>query len=227
MKNRIQAGLLVIFLTILGVLGYNAWLLETTPPERTYTEFLSNLENEQLASVHIQGPEIRGEDNSGMKFRTFSPDLPALMPMLLSGEVIVSAEAQATLFDRLMLMFLLVMTIIGLWFIFAKSSFRGSNIWKETRFQVRTGAGDMKTFADVAGIDEVREELREIVDFLKNYEKYNLLGGRIPKGVLLQGPPGTGKTLLAQAIAGEASVPFYLMGGSDLSRCLQESVRPG
>jgi len=114
-----------------------------------------------------------------------------------------------------MLMFLLVMTMIGLWFIFAKSSFRGSNIWKDDRFQVRTGAGDMKTFADVAGIDEVREELREIVDFLKNYEKYNLLGGRIPKGVLLQGPPGTGKTLLAQAIAGEASVPFYLMGGSD------------
>ncbi len=73
----------------------------------------------------------------------------------------------------------------------------------------------MKTFADVAGIDEVREELKEIVDFLKNHEKYNLLGGRIPKGVLLQGPPGTGKTLLAQAIAGEASVPFYLIGGSD------------
>jgi cell division protease FtsH len=215
MKNRIQAGLLVIFLTILGVLGYNAWLLETTPPERTYTEFLSNLENEQLASVHIQGPEIRGEDSSGMKFRTFSPDLPALMPLLLSAEVIVSAEAPATLFDRLMLMFLLIMTMIGLWFIFVKSSFRGSNIWKDDRFQVRTGAGDMKTFADVAGIDEVREELREIVDFLKNYEKYNLLGGRIPKGVLLQGPPGTGKTLLAQAIAGEASVPFYLMGGSD------------
>ena len=159
MKNRIQAGLLVIFLTILGVLGYNAWLLETTPPERTYTDFLSNLENEKLASVHIQGPEIRGEDKSGMEFRTFSPDLPALMPLLLSGEVIVSAEAPATLFDRLMLIFLLIMTMIGVWFIFIKSSSRGSNIWKDDRFQVRTGAGDMKTFADVAGIDAEEMEI--------------------------------------------------------------------
>ena len=215
MKNRVQAGLLVIFLTVFGVLGYNAWLLETTPPERTYTEFLSDLKRGQVVSVHLKGSEIRGEDRAGLQFRTFSPDLPTLVPFLLSGEVTVSAEEPPTLFNQLMPVFFLVSIMIGLWFIFAKVSFSGGNIWKKNHFQIRTGPGDMKTFADVAGIDEVREELKEIVDFLKNHEKYNLLGGRIPKGVLLQGPPGTGKTLLARAIAGEASVPFYLIGGSD------------
>ncbi len=215
MKNRVQAGLLVIFLTILGVLGYNAWLLETTPPERTYTEFISDLTNGQLASVHLKGSEIRGEDRAGIQFRTFSPDLPALVPLLISSEVSVSAEKPSTLFDHLMSLSLLGMVMIGLWFIFAGSSRSGAKTWQGNRFQIRAGPGDMKTFADVAGIDEVREELKEIVDFLKNHEKYNLLGGRIPKGVLLQGPPGTGKTLLARAIAGEACVPFYLIGGSD------------
>lgn len=215
MKNRVQAGLLIIFLTVLGVLGYNAWLLETTPPERTYTEFLTDVKNGQVTVVHLKGPEIRGEDRSGRQFRTFSPDLPALVPLLLSGGVKVSAEEPSTLFDRFMTMSLLGMTMIGLWFIFTRGVSRGGNRWKENSFQIRAGPGDMKTFADVAGIDEVREELKEIVDFLKNHEKYNMLGGRIPKGVLLQGPPGTGKTLLARAIAGEASVPFYLIGGSD------------
>ena len=215
MKNRMQTGLLLIFLTFLGVLGYNAWLLETTPPERIYTDFLSDLENGQIASVHLKGNEIRGEDSTGRKFRTFSPDIPPLLPLLLSGKVTVSAEEPVNLFSQLIPLFFLVLIMLSLWFIFAGSSLRGGKIWKESRFQIMAGPSDMKTFADVAGIDEVREELKEIVDFLKNHEKYNLLGGRIPKGVLLQGPPGTGKTLLAQAIAGEASVPFYLIGGSD------------
>jgi cell division protease FtsH len=215
MRNRVQASLLIIFLTFLGVLGYNAWLLETTPPERTYSEFLSDLKRGQVTSVHLKGSEIRGEDITGHIFRTFSPDLPALVPLLLASNITVSAEKPPTLFDRLMVMLLLAIIMIFLWFIFAGGSLREGKLWKENRFQIRAGGGDMKTFADVAGIDEVREELKEIVDFLKNHEKYNLLGGRIPKGVLLQGPPGTGKTLLARAIAGEASVPFYLIGGSD------------
>jgi len=215
MKSTVQAGLLVTFLTILGVLGYNAWLLETTPPERTYSEFLVDLKNRQVASVHLRGGEVRGEDRSGRQFRTFSPDVPALVSLLLSNEVVVSAEEPPTAANRFMTVSLLVMIVIGLWVFLARVSFRGGSVWGKNHFQIRAGASDMKTFADVAGIDEVLEELKEIVDFLKNHEKYNLLGGRIPKGVLLQGPPGTGKTLLAQAIAGEASVPFYLIGGAD------------
>ncbi len=215
MKNKVQAGLLMIFLTILAVLGYNAWLWETTPPERTYTEFLSDLKSDQVASVHLRGTEIRGNDTSDREFLTFAPDIPTLMPLLLSKNVIISAEKPATLFDRLIRMAMLIMVMLGLWFVFSKRQSAGNPIWKTNTFQPKSVPGETKTFADVAGIDEASIELMEIVDFLQNHEKYNSLGGRIPKGVLLQGPPGTGKTLLARAIAGEASVPFYSMGGAD------------
>lgn len=215
MKNRVQAGLLIIFLTLLGVLAYNAWLLETTPPERTYSEFLLDLKNTEVVSVRLKGSEIRGVDTLGQQFRTVAPNIDILLPVLLSSDVSVSAEEPPTLFVQLLPLSILIIIMIALWLIFAKVSFTGNNKWNKNHFQMNTGPSDIKTFADVAGIDEVREELKEIVDFLKNHEKYNLLGGRIPKGVLLQGPPGTGKTLLARAIAGEASVPFYFMGGSD------------
>ena len=215
MRNKVQAGLLMIFLTILAVLGYNAWLWETTPPERTYTEFLADLEGDQIASVHLQGGEINATDTYDRKFITFSPDIMALMPLLLSKDVAISAEEPATLFDRLLRMAILIMAMVGIWFVFSSRQ-SGKNLFSKTkRFQARSTPGDIITFADVAGIDEAREELREVVDFLQNHEKYNSLGGRIPKGVLLQGPPGTGKTLLARAIAGEASVPFFTMGGAD------------
>ncbi len=215
MKNRFQVGLLLIFLSILGVLGYNVWLSETTPPEQNYTDFLSDLQNKQIVAVHISGSEIRGEDRIGRKFRTFSPDIPTLMPSLLAAGTTVSAEPPPSLFVQLNPLIFLVIFVAALWRFFSGQSFTGSKIWQDKRFQFRAEPADMKTFADVAGIDEVQDELKEIVDFLKNHEKYNLLGGRIPKGVLLQGPPGTGKTLLARAIAGEALVPFYLIGGSD------------
>ncbi len=215
MKNWVQAGLMIIFITILAVLGYNVWLLEITPPERTYTEFLSDLKDNQIISVHLRGAEITGKDRLDREFRSFSPDLTSLIPLLLLHQVHISAERPPSLLNRIMFVPLLIVILIGAWFIFTRGNFRGGRMLKENRFQVKTGNGDLKTFADVAGIDEVREELKEIVDFLKNHEKYNLLGGRIPKGVLLQGPPGTGKTLLARAIAGEASVPFFLIGGSD------------
>ncbi len=215
MKNRFQAGLLLIFLSILGVLGYNIWLSETTPPEQNYTDFLADLKNNQLVAVHINGLEIRGEDKIGRKFRTFSPDIPTLMPSLLAAGITVSVEPPPSLFDQLNPLIFLIIFVVALWRFFSGRSFTGSKLWQDKRFQFRAEPADMKTFADVAGIDEVQDELKEIVDFLKNHEKYNLLGGRIPKGVLLQGPPGTGKTLLARAIAGEALVPFYLIGGSD------------
>ncbi|BHH84509.1 ATP-dependent zinc metalloprotease FtsH [Desulforhopalus sp. 52FAK] len=215
MNSRVQLGLLIIFLTFLGVLGYNAWLLETTPPERMYSEFLTEIQNGRIASVHIKGSEVRGKDVNGVEFRTYSPDLPGLVPLLITRDIVVSAEEPSTLFGRVLAMALFGITILFLWFLFTRKSSIGARRWKDNRFQIKAGSGDIKTFTDVAGIDEVREELKEIVDFLKNHDKYNLLGGRIPKGVLLQGPPGTGKTLLARAIAGEASVPFYLIGGSD------------
>jgi cell division protease FtsH len=216
MRNNVQLGLFLILLTVVGVLGYNAWLLETTPPERSYSAFVDDLRSGRMVAVDIRGSEIRGHDRRGTEFITYSPDITAVMPLLDQKDVEVNVSPPPSPFTRIMGLVLLSMIAGGIWLMFSRrSNYGDNNIWKDKRFQIRTGPGETKTFADVAGIDEVQEELKEIVDFLKNHQKYNLLGGRIPKGVLLQGPPGTGKTLLARAIAGEASVPFYSIGGSD------------
>ena len=215
MKNRVQVGLLLIFLSILGILGYNAWLLETTPPDRTYTDFLADINNDQITSVHLRGARIRGEDIFGRTFKTYSPDIENLIPLLVEKEVTLTAEEPKTLIQQLFPLILLLLLMGVLWFLFTSKSFSGDSRWRDKHFTVRAGADEKKTFEDVAGIDEVREEVIEIVDFLKNHEKYNMLGGSITKGVLLHGPHGTVKTLLEMAIAGESLVPFYLIGGSD------------
>lgn len=214
-SNRIQAAFLLITFTIIFVLGYNAWLLETTPPERIYSTFLNDLKSGRVVTVHLRGGEITGEDSFGNSFRSYTPDVERLLPQLFDNGVVVSAEAPSGLMGRLPVFVIMVLVMSGLWLLLTRRSPSRSNTWQEKPFKAKAEGGIRKTFADVAGIDEVQEELREIVDFLLNAQKYNLLGGRIPKGVLLQGPPGTGKTLLARAIAGEASVPFFSMGGAD------------
>jgi cell division protease FtsH len=214
-NNRIQAVFLLITVIFISVLGYNAWLLETTPPERIYSTFMNELTSGRVATVHLRGAEITGEDSSGHIFRSYAPNVERLLPQLLDNGVVVSAEAPSGSIDRLLLLFVMALAMSGLWLLLTRRSSSRSSTWQEKPFKVKAEGGTRKTFADVAGIDEVQEELKEIVDFLLNAEKYNLLGGRIPKGVLLQGPPGTGKTLLAKAIAGEASVPFLSIGGAD------------
>lgn len=214
MKNRVQFGLFLLLLTVLGVAGYNIWRLETAAEERTYSQFLTDLQQGQIAKVLLTGSKIHGEDTSGSVFQTVSPDIEGLLPSLISKNVEIRAKEPQTFSDRLPHLILFMLILSSLWLIVANRSKETANLWKDSRFNI-TKAASQIYFTDVAGIDEVRDELREIVDFLLNHEKYNLLGGRIPKGVLLQGPPGTGKTLLARAIAGEAAVPFYSMGGSD------------
>ena len=214
-NNRIQAGLLLLTITVISVIGYNVWLLETTPPERSYTEFLSDLGEGKIVSLHLKGGEVRGTDRFEKQFRTFSPDTAGLLTLLRNSNVTVTAEAPTSIVDRLQPVLLFAILLLGLGLVLFRRSPSPGASWGNRRFSTRSETGNSITFDDVAGIDEVREELRELVDFLKNHEKYNLLGGRIPKGVLLQGPPGTGKTLLARAIAGEASVPFFSIGGSD------------
>ncbi len=217
MNNPIQLGLSLLLITAISIFGYNIYLRETTPPSRPYTEFLTDLRQGNIARVHLQGGSITGEDSSGRPFGTFAPDVASILPLLEQHQVQISAEADpqsgtADVFKTLLPMILL----FGAWLIFSKHQLGGSSgrdSGKASRFTPVTS--DRVTFKDVAGITEATEELQKVVEFLKNPTKYSRLGGRIPKGVLLQGAPGTGKTLLAKAIAGEASVAFFSMGGSD------------
>lgn len=215
MNTKFQASLILIGVTLLGLLGYNVWLLETTPPTRAYTTFITELGENSIDTLELRNGTILGQDSIGRKFITFCPDVPALMPLLLNSEVKLITKAPANQLRILspIIFWFFILTFLWMWLTrksSSKSGFSEINLLGDGN-----RAGEKKTFADVAGIDEVREELVEIIDFLKNHEKYNRLGGHIPSGVLLQGPPGTGKTLLARALAGEASVPFYSLGGSD------------
>lgn len=214
LKSRIQVALFLITLSVLGVLGYNVWLLETTPPKKSYSDFVADIEANRIISLHLKGGEIRGIDRFDRSFSTYCPDVPALLELVKAHDIVFTAEAPSTATGRLVSLGLLGSATALLYVLLAKRG-RGNRAWTDESFFIQPEEKTSVTFEDVAGIDEVREELVELVDFLRHHEKYNKLGGRIPKGVLLQGPPGTGKTLLARAIAGEASVPFFSISGSD------------
>jgi len=218
MSNYYRNVLWLFVATAVAVAAYNIWNLETTPPPVEYSVFLEALEEGKIAKVHLKGGEIRGVDTSGDPFSTFSPDVSGLVPKLIEKKVVVTAEQEkksgiASLLENLLPM----AVILAGWFIFMKTQQGGkaSGFAKSKERVLTPSDGKGVTFEDVAGIPEAKEELQEIVEFLKNPAKYARLGGRIPKGVLLQGQPGTGKTLIAKAIAGEAQVPFYSISGSD------------
>lgn len=215
MKNNIQAGLWMLLITAIAVIAYNITIREMTPPLLLYSKFLKEIQEEKIQKVHLKGGDIEGEDILGRRFSSYSPDVTSLIPLLDEHGVEISAEAPPTgnlagSLQSLIPLFL----ILGAWFILTRNR-SGSSFAKNKTSRFRPVTHSPVTFDDVAGISEARSELKEIVDFLKYPEKFSRLGGHIPKGVLLQGPPGTGKTLLAKAIAGEASVPFFSMGGSD------------
>ena len=216
MNNNIQAGLWILLLTAVEVVGYNIYVNEVTPPDMSYTLFLEKLKEDKVVKVHLKGGAVQAENKTGHEFSTFSPDVEGLMNLLEEKGIEISAEAPdpGGLTFKSMLPLVL---ILGAWFMFtrSKSGGSGSAFGKDKSSRFKPTSDTHVTFKDVAGLAEARVELEEIVGFLKHPEHYSRLGGQIPKGVLLQGPPGTGKTLLAKAIAGEASVPFYSMGGSD------------
>ena len=217
MKNQIQLGLLILTIACFVLLGYNVYLREITPPEQTYTEFITSLQQGEIINVHLRGAQLTGEYASGKKFSSYSPDVASLLPQLLEKNIHISAEPEAEKGIVTFFKFFLPMSILyGAWLVFNRKSAGNSssfNIGQQSRFTPVKSA--RVTFRDVAGIAEAKAELLEIVEFLKLPEKYSKLGAKIPKGVLLQGAPGTGKTLLAKAIAGEAAVSFFSLGGSD------------
>jgi cell division protease FtsH len=214
--SQIQTGLLVLLLTFLGVIGYNIYLHESTPANISYTQFLKLVEEGKIKQLHLKGGFVKGEDISRHEFSSFIPNVQSIMPLLESQAIEISAEKEDETFGGYLRSMVPVFLILGGYLIFSKmqnNNKTGFGNTKGNTFHPKKNTG--LTFNDVAGISEARIELIEIVDSLKNPDKFSSLGGYIPKGVLLQGPPGTGKTLLAKAIAGEASVPFYSIGGSD------------
>jgi len=187
-----------------------------------YSEFLSLVEDGRVQNVVIQGQDLIITDTSGARFNSYAPDDGQLIETLRKSGVAIKAKppAEASWFMSIIISWLPMIVLIGVWIFFMRQMQGGGGGGKAMSFgkskaRLMDDKGEKVTFANVEGIDEAKEELTEVVDFLKNPNKYTRLGGRIPKGVLLMGNPGTGKTLLSRAVAGEAGVPFFTISGSD------------
>ncbi len=186
-----------------------------------YSDFLTSVETGDVRDVSIQGQNINGHFRDGRTFSTYAPDDPELIKRLSEQGVRVTAvpsdENSPTLWGILISWFPMLL-LIGVWIFFMRQMQGGGGKamgFGKSKAKLLTEKSGRVTFDDVAGIDEAKQELEEVVEFLKDPQKFQRLGGKIPKGCLLVGPPGTGKTLLARAIAGEANVPFFTISGSD------------
>ncbi|SMC80983.1 ATP-dependent zinc metalloprotease FtsH [Primorskyibacter flagellatus] len=188
--------------------------------EISYSDFVESVESKTVSSATLDGEQIRFRGNDGNDYVTIKPEDAAATELLMNNGVTIRAESQEQSgFQTFILSLLPFLLLIGVWIYFMNrmqgGGKGGAMGFGKSRAKLLTEKHGRVTFDDVAGIDEAKEELEEIVEFLRNPQKFSRLGGKIPKGALLVGPPGTGKTLLARAIAGEAGVPFFTISGSD------------
>jgi len=187
--------------------------------ELIFSEFIEYVDKGEVAEVTLTGSDIQGRLTDGTVFRTYAPEDPELVPNLRKQGVRIAAKpTEQNPWWNVLLSWLPMLVFIGVWIFFMRQMQGGGTkalSFGKARARLLTEKQNRITFTDVAGVVEAKEELQEIIEFLKDPQKFQKLGGRIPKGVLLMGPPGTGKTLLARAIAGEASVPFFSISGSD------------
>ena len=209
--------LLLLVLALFQMFNSNSGMATQTVP---YSDFIARVDAGDVKAVELDGENVRITGTDGSKYTTIRPQGEQVTDKLLSKGVIIQAKAQEQSgLLTVILSYLPFLLLIGVWIYFMnrmQGGGRGGAMgFGKSRAKLLTEKQGRVTFDDVAGIDEAKEELEEIVEFLRNPQKFSRLGGKIPKGALLVGPPGTGKTLLARAIAGEAGVPFFTISGSD------------
>jgi cell division protease FtsH len=213
-----------VAISLVMVVLFNLFNQPQTPQKKlSYSTFLSKVEQGDVVSVKIRGQDITGKTVNGEPFASFAPDDPNLVDKLIKNGVEVEAQPkqEAPWYVTIFVSWFPMILLIAVWIFFMRQMQGGGGgggkalSFGRSKAKMLTEESTKITFDDVAGVDEAKEELTEVVDFLSEPKKFTRLGGRIPKGVLLVGPPGTGKTLMARAVAGEAGVPFFSISGSD------------
>ncbi len=213
-----------LVISLMMILLFNMFNKPRTTAEKlNFSDFITQVESGKITSVTIQGNDISGkfDGKDGKEFHTYKPYSDAdLTQKLLDKKVVINAKPEEEKFSwfSIFISWFPLILLVGVWIFFMRQMQMGGGkamSFGKSRAKLLTEAQGKITFEDVAGIEEAKEELEEIIAFLKEPKKFTALGGKIPKGVLLVGPPGTGKTLLARAVAGEAGVPFFSISGSD------------
>jgi len=221
LNNIVKNIAIWVIIAVILMTVFNQFSGKSSENQIVYSQFINEVKEGRVAKVTIEGRALHGETNDGKKFNSYAPYDPGMMGDLLKNNVKVEAkpEQEQSLLVSILINWFPMILLIGIWIFFMRQMQGGGKggafSFGKSKARQLDSTTNQTTFADVAGCDEAKEEVAELVEFLRDPGKFQKLGGHIPRGVLMVGPPGTGKTLLAKAIAGEAKVPFFTISGSD------------